>query len=107
MRGVVDPELRVVENIERFGAELQSSLAKDFEILQQGNIEIRPPGIVHRISSAISKSQAAWRGEGCRIGEQGSETLRIVSRSLLPIVRIADTVGVRARPKVISHAAVV
>ena len=45
MRLVVDPELRVVENVERFGAEFEFALAEKFEMLQQGDIEICTSGI--------------------------------------------------------------
>ena len=50
MRRVVDPELRVVENVERFGAEFDIPLAEYLEMLQQGNIEIRTPRIAERIA---------------------------------------------------------
>ena len=61
MRGVVDPELRVVENVERFGAEFEIALAKHFEVFQQRNIKIRARGIVERVAPAVSKRQAARR----------------------------------------------
>jgi hypothetical protein len=46
MRQIVDPELGVVENVERFGAEFEFPFAGYFKMLQQGNIEIRTSGIV-------------------------------------------------------------
>src|SRR5271165_174979 len=97
----------MVENIECFGAKLDIPLAQNFEILQQGNVEICASWIVNRIPSAISKGQALRSDECCRIGQQGSETQQIVSRSGFPVVWISDTVSVRACPKVIRHSAVV
>ena len=47
MRGVVDPELRVVENVERFGSEFDISLAENLEVFQYGNIEVCASWIVH------------------------------------------------------------
>lgn len=107
MRRIVDAKLRVVKNVESFGAELQSSFAKNLEILQQGNVEIRPSRIVHRISPATSKSQALGSDEGRRIGEQGPEKIRVVPSNRLSIVGIRYTVRIRTRPKVVRHAAVV
>lgn len=94
VRQVVNPELRMVEHIERLGAEFEIPLAEDFEMFQQGNIEIRAPWIVERISPAISKSQTAWSDEGRRIVEQGSNTLHIVSPDRLPIIGVSHAVCV-------------
>jgi hypothetical protein len=47
MGGVVNPELRVVENVERLGAEFNISLAENLEMFQQGKIEICAPWIIH------------------------------------------------------------
>ena len=46
MRGVIDPELRVVKNVERFCPEFQFAFAEHFEMFQEGNIEIYAAGIV-------------------------------------------------------------
>ena|ERR1700740_1030756 len=59
MRWIVDPKLRVVENVESFGAEFEIALAENLKMLQQRKIEIRAAGIVQRIASAISEGQTA------------------------------------------------
>jgi len=67
VRRVVDPELRVVENVECFSAEFEFALVENLEVLEERKIEIRAAGIVERISSAIPKRQPARGGEGPRI----------------------------------------
>ncbi len=64
MRWVIDPELRVVEDIESLGAEFEIAFSENFEVFQEGDIEIYAAGIAHRISSAISKSQSARSDKG-------------------------------------------
>ena len=51
VRRVVDSELRVVEDIKRFGSEFEIPFTKNLEVFQQGKIEIYAVGIVDRIAS--------------------------------------------------------
>ena len=57
MRRVVDPGLRVVEKIERSGAEFEIEFAKNFEVFQQRSIEVNAAGIVQRITPRIPEGQ--------------------------------------------------
>jgi hypothetical protein len=60
VRWVIDSELRVVEDVEGLGAELEISLAENFEMFQEGNVEICASGVIERIAPAVSERQAAW-----------------------------------------------
>ena len=46
MRRVIDPKLGVVKDVERFGAEFEITFSENFEVFQQGNVEICAQGIV-------------------------------------------------------------
>ena len=107
IRRIVDPELRVIENVKGFGPEFEIPLAEHFEMPQEGNIEIRTSWIVERISPAISKRQPPRSDESLGIENQGPKTLRVVSGKWGLRVGIPDTVGIRAGSKIIGYATVV
>ena len=94
VRRVVDSELSVVENVERFGAEFDIALAENFEMLQQGDIEICATRICDRVSSATSERQPARSSERSRSGEDRTKTLRVISPGWLDAIRVPDTVCV-------------
>ena len=109
MRGVIKSELRVVEDVECLGSELQISLlAEDFEMFQQRKIEIYAAGIVERIATAISERQSARSDVGCWVVKERPEGLCYESSLVGKLTaRVANTIGVRTGSKVVSHATVV
>src|SRR5215469_3056001 len=109
MRGVINSELRVVEDIECLGSELQISLlAEDFEMFQQREIEIYAAGIVERIATAISERQSARSEVGCWVVKERPESLCYESSFVGKLTaRIANTIGVRTGSKVVGHPTIV
>jgi len=97
---IVDAELGVIENVERFHAELEIAAFRDFEVLQEGNIEVQTTRVVHKIASGISKSKTFGSGECCRIAQDGAKTLIVISTERSCFVRVSDhiRIGSGARP---------
>jgi hypothetical protein len=90
LRGIVDAEPGVIEDVECLGAELEIDLVRQREVLKQGHIEVSPPGIVQYVAAGIAKGEAAWCGEGRGIQKQRAKALWIVASGLL---RIGDAVS--------------
>lgn len=59
MGWIVDSKLRVIEDIETLSAEFEIALAKNLEVLQQGEIEIGSTGIIQGIATAVAERQTA------------------------------------------------
>src|SRR5215813_7135550 len=57
--GVVEPKLRVIEDVERLGAELQNTRFTDRKMLEQAHVKIQASGIVQIIATSVSEGQAA------------------------------------------------
>ena len=53
---IVNAELGVVENVERFGAKLEIAALGDFEVLQESDIKVQTTGIVHEIAAGVPES---------------------------------------------------
>src|SRR5579863_4781120 len=56
--GIVDSELGVVENIEKFRAQLDLARLGDLEVLQQRHVEVQAAGIIQEVAAGIAKSQS-------------------------------------------------
>ena len=63
--------LGMIEDIECFGAELEPLSFGNSKAFKQRHIEVGPPWISQEVSPRIAKRQAAGRGEGSRIEQQG------------------------------------
>src|SRR5277367_986522 len=85
---IVNSELRVIENIERFSAELQFSRLANLEMFQQRHVKVDATGIVQEIPARISKREAAWRYKLRRIADERPKAFRIANRRLLPLDNI-------------------
>lgn len=109
MRWVGDSKLRVVEDVEALGAKLDVALAKNLEVFQDRKIEIGAAGIVQRIAPAAPERQSARSDVSSWVGEKRPESLCCLESSLVgkPTMRIADTICVGTRPKIVSYATVV
>ena len=66
--GIVDAELSVVENIERFGAKLKIAAFCDFEMLQESDVKVQSARVIHEVASGISERKTYRCTECCRIG---------------------------------------
>lgn len=52
------PELRVIEDVERFRAEFESNVFLDGEVFEQRHIDIGAVGIAQRVPASISKRES-------------------------------------------------
>jgi hypothetical protein len=107
MRRVINSKLRVVENIECLGSELQIPLAENPELLQQRKIEIGAAGIMHGIPPAVSESQPAWRNKGRWIVDQRPKCLREVFSKFDMGIGTADAIGIRPGSEIVGDATIV
>src|SRR5262249_24591615 len=107
VRWIVDAKLRVVENIEPLGTKLDVSLAQDLEVLQQGEVEIRAAGIVHRVPPAVSEGQPAGRDKSCRVVKQRPDCLRDILSKFNMSIGTADAIRIRPRSEIVGHARIV
>ena len=74
--GIVDDELRVVENVERFGAKFEIAAFGDLEVFQQGNIEVQPAWVVEEVASGIAEGESCGSGKGGRVEQSRANALR-------------------------------
>src|SRR5262249_44797969 len=95
--GVVEPKLRVIEDVERLGAELQNTRFTDRKMLEQAHVKIQASGIVQEIATSVSEGQAARRDERARIPKDGPEALGIVPA--LRRIAMRSRRDVRIRPR--------
>ena len=102
--GDVSP-LRVIEHVEGFGAELKTHLLPDFEVLEQGPVEVEAIGIVQDVASSVAEGQSPWQGKGSGIAECRPEVGDRPARNAGP--RIAHQIGSSARSHSIGNARVV
>src|ERR1700678_4248196 len=65
--GIVNLELRVVENVEPFKAQLERVFLVDRNVLYEGRVEIEPSRIVHRIATGVAESKALRRDVAIRV----------------------------------------
>ena len=72
---IVNAELGVVENVERFRTKLKIAALGDFEMLQQSHIEVQTVGIVQEIASGVSKGKTHGSTERRRIAQDRADTL--------------------------------
>ena len=99
---VEDSELRMVEDVETLGAELQIASFGDLEGFQNGHIEIQAMRVRQEVAPRISEGKTLRSDESCRVIQQRSDALG---------VQLTDTdregrartgnyirIGTRARP---------
>lgn len=77
---VVNPELRVVENVERFRTKFHLTSLGDPEMLGQRHIEIYLAWVVQKISASVAESQPAGSHKLRGVPEKRTKALQIVRR---------------------------
>ena len=70
--GNVSP-LRVIENVECLGAELKAHLFPDFEVFEQGPVEVEAIRVIQDVASGVAEGQPPWQGKSSRIAECRTE----------------------------------
>src|SRR5262245_23962401 len=61
--GVINPKLRVIEDIERFRTKLESTRFLEGNMLHQTDVPIDPMRIVQKIAARVSKRQSTRRNK--------------------------------------------
>src|SRR5215470_9333092 len=61
--GIVNAELRMVENVESFRAKFEHTRLTNRKVFQQAHIKVQPARVVQIVSTRISKRQAARSNE--------------------------------------------
>jgi hypothetical protein len=77
--GIVDSELRVIENVESLGPELELAGLANLEMLEQRHVEVRAARIIQEVASGVAKGEAARSDKLGRIADEGAKTLGIVA----------------------------
>src|SRR5215469_910812 len=70
---VVNAELRVIEDVKRFGTELQASTFRGLEMLSQGHVEVGAARIIQEVTACIAEGESARGNEGSRIAQDWAE----------------------------------
>src|ERR1700722_7718444 len=92
---IVDPKLRVVEDIEGFGAKLDQTVFGDSEVLEECHVEVQATWVIQGVSAGIAEGQALGRRKCSGIQQKGTETSSIISTCRDRAVSVADDIGVR------------
>lgn len=83
LRGVVNTELSVIDNVEALYAELKVAFARQRKVLEQRGIKVCPVRIVEHIAARVPKGETARSSKSSRIQQKGSKALGIVAAALL------------------------
>ena len=105
--GIVDAELGMVENVERFYAKFEVAAFGDFEMFQQSNVKVQPARVVQEIASGISESKTLWSAECRRIPQDRANTLVVISTERRGLVGVADYIWIRPGARPIRHPGIV
>ena len=107
VRWIVDAKLRVVENIKSLSTELDVPLAEDFEMFQQGKIEIGAPGIVERIAPAGPERQSAWSDIGRGVVQEWTEGFCSPFSEGNVRIGATDAISVRPSSEIVGYTGIV
>jgi hypothetical protein len=105
--GIVNAELSVVENVERFYAEFKITAFRNFEMLQQSNVKVQPARVVHEIASGISESKTLWSSECSGIPQDRADTLVVISTERCSLVGVSDYIRIRPGARPIGYSGIV
>src|SRR5271168_1871324 len=103
---IIDSELRVVEEVERFHAKLGIAALRYFEVLQKVQVKVDAMWIVQKVTPGIPERQPPWRDEHIWVSEKRTETFRVMS-FIWRGCGISCQVGVGARTCAIRDSGVV
>lgn len=107
-RGVADVELRMVEDVERFGPELKRGALFDREVLEDSHVKVQTRWIANDISARPSEGESLRHSKGGRvIGKLRLAAGRNLARWRDTRIGIADQSRERTRPNSISDTSIV
>ena len=79
MAGIVDAELRVIENVKRLDAKLNiRPFLEGLEVLQQRYVEVHTGRIVEKIAPGVAEGKTLRCGKGSRVVEEAAHIRRTV-----------------------------
>src|SRR5262249_27163728 len=104
--GIVNAELRMVEDVEGFDAKLQIGTLGNLEILLQGHIEVQAVRFREEISSWVAEGQPAGSRKSRGAVKQWADALRWVE-GRPRTARTAHDIGVGSGSGSIRHAGIV
>src|ERR1700729_2748433 len=78
--GIVNPELRVIENVEGLRTKLKLARLGDPEMLRESHIEIYLMGVVQEITASIAEGQPSGCHKLRRVSQKRTKALEIVCR---------------------------
>src|SRR5580700_3966289 len=104
--GINAVPLRVVEDVERFGPELDGLLLFDFKMLEQAHVEVGARRILHNIALRCPEGQPFRRRECRRIEKQRTVDALDTGRNTGRRVGIADNIQIRTCSRTVAYSGI-
>ena len=100
-------ELRVVEEVERFPAEIEAGVFADGEALEEAEVEVNAARQVQGVAPDVAEGEAGGDGERSRVVDRAVRTLSGILVGRESAVRIANQIGTRAGANAVADTGVV